>query len=238
VEVGELARASGLSVRALHHYDALGLVVPSARTPSGHRLYAEADLRRLYRVIALRGIGLSLAGIAGVLGDNGGDPRVTLRRHLDHVEQQLTDMAQPCERLRGVLVALERAAEPSAADFLDLIERTVMIEQYYTPEQLDQLARRRAELGDDTVREAEAEWPRLYAQADVFAAEGRDPADPQVQAVLTRMDELVAAFHGGDPGLRASLERLWAEQGDALRAQHGPTPEVQAYLDRARTARS
>ena len=42
--IGEVATATGLTVRALHHYDRIGLVVPSARTPGGHRLYTDADL--------------------------------------------------------------------------------------------------------------------------------------------------------------------------------------------------
>ncbi|MDQ3053793.1 MAG: MerR family DNA-binding transcriptional regulator, partial [Actinomycetota bacterium] len=57
-KIGQLARSSGLTVRTLHHYDHIGLVRPSARTPSGHRLYNDADIRRLYEVIALRDLGL------------------------------------------------------------------------------------------------------------------------------------------------------------------------------------
>lgn len=58
-KVGELARATGLSVRALRHYDELGLLVPSERTGGGHRLYGEDDVHRLYRIVALRSLGLS-----------------------------------------------------------------------------------------------------------------------------------------------------------------------------------
>ena len=46
--VGELARATGVTVRALHHYDEVGLLAPSARTAAGHRRYSDEDLRRLY----------------------------------------------------------------------------------------------------------------------------------------------------------------------------------------------
>ena len=42
--IGEVATSTGLTVRALHHYDQIGLVVPSARTSGGHRLYTDADL--------------------------------------------------------------------------------------------------------------------------------------------------------------------------------------------------
>lgn len=59
-KVGELAAETGLTVRTLHHWDELGLLTPSERTGAGYRLYSDADVRRLYRIVALRGLGLSL----------------------------------------------------------------------------------------------------------------------------------------------------------------------------------
>jgi DNA-binding transcriptional MerR regulator len=47
MRVGEVARATGLTVRALHHYDEIGLLVPSGRSDAGYRLYGEADVERL-----------------------------------------------------------------------------------------------------------------------------------------------------------------------------------------------
>lgn len=65
--VGELARAAGITVRTLHHYDRLGLLAASGRTSGGHRRYAEHDVARLYRVLALRGLGLALEQIPALL---------------------------------------------------------------------------------------------------------------------------------------------------------------------------
>jgi MerR family transcriptional regulator, thiopeptide resistance regulator len=77
--VGDLARETGLTVRALHHYDRLGLLSPSSRTEGGHRCYTSADLRRLHHLIALRSFGLSLKEIKGVLdADAGRDPAALL----------------------------------------------------------------------------------------------------------------------------------------------------------------
>lgn len=61
LKIGELAKLIGLTARALHHYDAIGLVTPSAR--SGYRLYNRQGIARLHRIQALRGLGLSLAEI-------------------------------------------------------------------------------------------------------------------------------------------------------------------------------
>jgi DNA-binding transcriptional MerR regulator len=64
IRVGELARRAGLTVRALHHYDSLGLLKPSARADSGYRLYSAADVARLHQIQALRRFGMPLADIA------------------------------------------------------------------------------------------------------------------------------------------------------------------------------
>jgi MerR family transcriptional regulator, thiopeptide resistance regulator len=62
-KVGELARRTGLTVRALHHYDDIGLLHPSVRSDAGYRLYNAADIERLHTVQALQHLGLSLNDI-------------------------------------------------------------------------------------------------------------------------------------------------------------------------------
>jgi DNA-binding transcriptional MerR regulator len=52
-KIGELARATGLTVRTLHHYDAVGLLPPSERSEAGYRLYTRTDVERLYEIVAL-----------------------------------------------------------------------------------------------------------------------------------------------------------------------------------------
>jgi MerR family transcriptional regulator, thiopeptide resistance regulator len=63
-KVGELADATGLTVRTLHHFDEVGLLRPATRSQAGHRLYTADDVRRLYRIIALRHLGMPLREIA------------------------------------------------------------------------------------------------------------------------------------------------------------------------------
>lgn len=67
--VGALASATGLTVRALHYYDQIGLLRPSRRSAAGHRLYDAADVARLYRLSLLRRLGFPLDQITGVLED-------------------------------------------------------------------------------------------------------------------------------------------------------------------------
>ena len=78
--IGEVARLTGVTVRTLHHYDELGLLVPSGRTAAGYRRYAYADLVRLQQVLGYRSLGLSLEEIAAILDDPGVDAVDQLRR--------------------------------------------------------------------------------------------------------------------------------------------------------------
>ena len=65
--VGQVARLSGVTVRTLHHYDRIGLLIPSGRTANGYRMYEESDLQRLHRVLCYRELGFELDEIARVL---------------------------------------------------------------------------------------------------------------------------------------------------------------------------
>ncbi|HBN07405.1 MAG TPA: MerR family DNA-binding transcriptional regulator [Cyanobacteria bacterium UBA8530] len=66
-KVGEIAKRTQLSVRTLHYYEEVGLLRPSARTEAGHRLYTEADVVRLQRILSLRQLGFSLDDIRNSL---------------------------------------------------------------------------------------------------------------------------------------------------------------------------
>ncbi|MGW1057326.1 MerR family transcriptional regulator [Micromonospora rubida] len=78
--VGEVAKAAGVTVRTLHHYDEIGLLSPSGRTPAGYRRYDDADLERLQLVRYYRELGFPLEEITTILDDPHADPEAHLRR--------------------------------------------------------------------------------------------------------------------------------------------------------------
>jgi DNA-binding transcriptional MerR regulator len=234
--VGELARVAGVTVRALHHYDSLGLLVPSERTEAGHRLYSGDDVRRLYRLLALREIGLPLDEI-GPLLDAKTHLSETVRCHLDRVDQQLGALGELKLRLTRLLAALD-GDEASTDQFLDALEAMSMIEKHYTPEQLEQLERRRAAFGDERIKQVEKEWADLYARVRELRESGVDPADPEPQALGRRAGELIEMFTGGDPGIAASLQRMYEQEGPEKASRGMVGPEDFEYLDAIRAARS
>lgn len=76
----DVALIAGVSVRTLHDYDEIGLLVPSGRTGAGYRLYDENDLMRLQQILIGRSLGLALEEIRLSLDDDNFDYAQSLRR--------------------------------------------------------------------------------------------------------------------------------------------------------------
>jgi MerR family transcriptional regulator, thiopeptide resistance regulator len=235
LKVGELARRTGLSIRALHHYDAIGLLKPSAHTASGHRLYTAADIARLHHILSLKQLGFSLEEIAGTLGRADFSALRVVELRLQRAREQLDEQRQLCDRLDALARQL-RAAEPvSADDFLQTLEVLAMFEKHYTPEQLKELEARRQTLGEDAMQEAQAEWPRLIARMREELDRGSDPASEPVRALATRWRELIRAFTGGNPGIEKSLKTLY-QQEPRMAERQGRDPKLTEYVNRAMAA--
>ena len=229
-KIGELARRTGLTVRTLHHYDEIGLLSAAERSDGGHRVYGEADVRRLYRIVSLRSLGFPLDAIAEALDRDGFDARAAVEDHLVRLEQQMEQQ----RRLQNVLGRLLERLDTD--DFLTTIEEMTMRQRYYTPEQLDQLEQRRRELGEDAIRDAEGEWAEIFATLRAEMDAGTDPADPKLRPVAERGRELVAMFTGGDPGITSSLKSMW-ENEDPEKVSHGMVDaEVMAYYGKVQEA--
>lgn len=234
-KVGELARHTGLSVRTLHWYEQKGLLAPSLRTPSGYRLYTAADIARLQQVVSLRQIGLSLDEVGGALRGAGASPLAVIELQLARLAEEIARRQELERRLQEVAARLRAAEEVSVADLTRLIEGMTMFEKYYTPEQLQELAARREQLGDDHVKEVEAEWPRLIAAVRAEMERGADPASESVQQLARRWSALVREFTGGDPGIARSLRNMYQNEPGMTQKQ-GLDPALMEFLGRAQRA--
>jgi DNA-binding transcriptional MerR regulator len=65
--IQEFASVAGVTVRALHHYDRLGLLKPSGRSAAGYRLYRDSDFARLEQIVVVKFLGLPLKEIGRLL---------------------------------------------------------------------------------------------------------------------------------------------------------------------------
>jgi len=229
--VGELASQSGLTVRTLHHWEERGLLRPSERTGAGYRLYSADDVRRLYRIAALRDLGLSLSEIGEAL-ERDGDLSGVVKRQLDALDRRMEHDA----RLRKLLVRVLGSDDPG--DLLTTVEAIRMSDRYYTPDQQAELARRRDEMGPEGMESAQRDWAELIAAMDAEREAGTDPGDPRVQELAHRWAALIEAFTGGNPETRASLERMYREQGPERASRGMVSPELMAYVAEAQSQAS
>jgi DNA-binding transcriptional MerR regulator len=247
--IGELARASGVTVRTLHYYDQIGLVSPGERTAAGHRRYVEADIRRLYRVRALCALGLSLEQVAAVLRGSPED----LDSLRDLLTAQLADLdiqaARIEERTRRVRVLLDRLAGsdmPEPEQFLSTLEPLpVDVGRYLTDAQRAALADHAAAMGAGAVEALRTEWVELFTRLRQHLLDGTPAEDESVAGLAARWREIADAFRTGDHQLETAAVALWRDNRDQIGEQldhrmgwPGPagTVDVIDYLERAHTA--
>lgn len=221
LRIGEVSRRTGLTVRALHHYDRLGLLVPSERSWGDHRLYTPSDLHRLLAIQHLRALGLSLAEVAAALDDPGFDPNEVLDEHIDRLQERMALQQELLRRLR-VLRAGNQAGWP------DLLEVIALTERLQHP---DATVRVRAVLDGYAVP--------LPALLDRLAAE----SDPAVQDMLAwavvrhgpaATVPLIDLLVSRQAGVRLHVVRALAKLGDPaaveplLRLLDDPVEQVRA----------
>jgi MerR family transcriptional regulator, thiopeptide resistance regulator len=127
-KVGALARATGLTIRALHHYDHIGLLRPSARSAAGHRLYTGGDVARLYRISLLRRLGFPLEQIASMLGNQEWQLAAAVRQHLKHSQEQAAIANRLCARLSGMVGQLDLRDHPTTEQLFTILEEMTMLD--------------------------------------------------------------------------------------------------------------
>ncbi len=187
----------------------------------------------LYRIVALRQLGMGLEQICAVIDGNAPDVRSTIRAQLEALDRQRELQDRLRARLQSVLHALDREAEPSTELFIEAIEVTTMIEKYYTPEQLDQLAARRRELGAAAIEETGRKWGELIAAVQQERAQGTDPISPRMLELARRWQQLIAQFSGGDPSIENALGEMYKREGAENASRGAVDDELMQYVRKA-----
>jgi len=181
-KIGRLAALAKISVRALHHYDEIGLVKPSARTRAGYRVYAQRDLERLQHVLFLRELGLGLEPIARVLDDPKFDRSEALRAHR-------RELVARAERTKTMIALVDRAlfsieeGEPmQPKEMFSAFEEEAKA-RWGRTDAWRESARRAKTYGKD-------EWARIAAEAAEISAELAKLARAGVAATDARAMDL------------------------------------------------
>lgn len=222
---GQLARAAGITARTLRHYEQIGLLVPT-RTAAGRRAYSAQDVTRLYRILGLRKLGLSLDEVAATLDSTAGDLASVVRRHIEEVDIAIAARQALRVRLRRILAALQTADRSVPIEHvIDALEGMRMMERYLTPEQLAHLRARRTELGEEPDRLRAS----LVAQIEEARLSGVDAHSDAVRVAARRLRDVFAEFVNDRETAVALVRMVEAEGPEA--ATHGMVnAEFGAYL--------
>ena len=168
--VGEVAALAGVTVRTLHHYDRVGLLVPSGRSENGYRLYEYGDLERLRQIRLLRELRFSLEAIGQLLDA----PTHGRRSALEAQRDLLRERQERTERvIRGVDRALRAMEEETEMDRTEMFEG---LEEFDHEQYQDEVERRWGntdaykESMRRTRRYGRSDWDRIKAEGEAVVA--------------------------------------------------------------------
>lgn len=221
MKVGELARATGLTVRTLHHYDSIGLLQPSGRSEAGYRLYDEGDLARLHGIQALRSMGLSLAEIGELYAGRGAAPQAIVEQQLRAIDAEIARARELRERLQLIRDTLAEGGTPGANDWLQLLQDMATYGKYFSAQELKSIFAEFESLKDD--------WKLLFADVRSAMSRGLRAESGEVQSLARRWMSLMLALMQGDYEKMERWAAMYEREPGRIRAD-APSPELVAYI--------
>jgi len=207
-QVHEFAQRAGVTAKALHHYDRIGLLKPG-RTEAGYRLYTERDLERLEQIVALKFLGLPLRQIQAVLDRAGVALPEALRQQRAVLEEKQRILGRAICAIQDAEEALASGKAAEAAAWKRIIEVIAM--------QQDIEAMREYYSADAWLKRKQhyERWPSPDFEGlfrEVGAALGEDPAGQKAEELKARMRELVNRSATGDPEVQAGALAAWKDR--------------------------
>jgi DNA-binding transcriptional MerR regulator len=214
--VGGLARLAGVSVRALHHYDEIGLLCPSARSEAGYRQYDRHDLMRLQQILFYRELDLPLGEIRSILGREDFDPIKALQNHR-------AGLMARSERLLQLIETVDQTITQLMEGSMTLSDEELLAA--FTPEQAKRYQKEaRERWGEERVEQTEqklkklsqGEWERVQEEGSLVSQElaslmDRSVEDPEVQKAIARHHAWIENFYPAPAEVYRGLGQMYAE---------------------------
>ncbi|MEU7215581.1 MerR family transcriptional regulator [Nocardia iowensis] len=215
--VGAVASLVGVTVRALHHWDAIGLVRPSERTNGGYRLYTAADLARIHRVLVYRELGVPLNDVGALLDAPATDATASLRRQRDQLRERVARLQQMGDALDRLIEARESGI------LLPAEEQVAIFGQHWQPSWVHE-ARDRwgdttqwAQYAERAAGRTAEEWQQIAESvealnADLAAAHRTEvaPGSDQANALAERHRASISTYFDCTHSMHVCLGRMYA----------------------------
>jgi DNA-binding transcriptional MerR regulator len=236
--VGATARLVGVSVRTLHHYDEITLVVPSGRTSAGYRIYTDADIERLHRVLTYRELGFPLEQIATLLDDPTADALTHLRAQRDLLNDRIAALHRMVAAVEDMMNAKKSGISLSAAEQAEIFGDEWRGEEYAdeaqerwgdTP-QWEQSRKR-------TAKFTKADWQRIKAETDAFEARlagamraGVAPGSSEANALAEEHRASIENFYDCGYEMQVCLADMYVADPRFTEHYDAVEPGLAAYL--------
>ena len=207
--VGQVSSLTGVSVRTLRHYDAIGLLQPTKVTEAGYRLYDDAALERLHSILLYRELDFSLEEIRKLLDAPEFDPMEALSRQIDLLEAEK-------ERLEAVIGQAKKIRKRGYFDMkkdrFDVYTEKAKAQwggtsawKEYEQKSEGRTAHRERELGDGLM--------------EIFARMGKirqqDPGSPEAQALVKELRGYITEhYYDCTPQILRGLGQMYAAGGE------------------------
>src|SRR4051794_8990724 len=241
VNVGEVAVLAGVTVRTLHHYDRIGLLSPSERTPAGYRRYTPSDLDRLHQVLVYRALGFPLEEIATLLDDPDADPVAHLRR-------QLTLLRERLDRTQAMVAAVEKEMEAHTMGISLTPEERFEVFGEHDPAQYDAEVEERwgetdayQESQRKTASYTKDDWLRIKAEgedierrfASALAAGVAADSGQAMDLAEEHRQQISRNFYDCSPEMHAGLGRMYVEDERFTAHYEQVAPGLARYVSTA-----
>jgi MerR family transcriptional regulator, thiopeptide resistance regulator len=237
--INEFAELAGVTVRALHHYDRLGLLKPTARTGTKYRLYSDSDLVRLEQIVVLKFLGMSLKEIGSVI-----DREASVASALERQQRVLADKRRQLDYAMNTIAqagtSLKSHGRPDWKLFRQIIQEIEMqnttdwSRKYYSDEAKAKIEERRTLWNPELQAQVTKDWNELFA--DIQASLDEDPASEKAQQLAARWKTLLAGFTGGDPEIQKGLNKMYADRDNWPAAEKERVeikPEIWGFIQKA-----
>lgn len=242
--VNQLAQLAGISVRALHHYDEIGLLKPAFTGENRYRYYGEEELLRLQQILIHRELDIPLAEIAAILDAPGFDRLATLQKQRERLEEQARRYAGMVKTIDRTIARLKGDRAMKDADLYSGIvspekqaEYEAWLVDRFGPPIEAQIAQSRRRMADATEAERAAAMKELEAIEQGLAEGLRRKVPPQAASLdplIERHRRWVGSAWGGEcsPAAYAGLADVY-EHPDFKARYEAIEPGFAAYLTTA-----
>jgi DNA-binding transcriptional MerR regulator len=240
--IREFARLTGVTVRTLRYYDAIGLLRPSGRRPNGYRVYAPADLFRLQQVVALKFLGFALGEIRRILAQRGLSAAKSFRAQAEIISEEVRRLERASRIILQVNKALAKGKTLDWQKIIAIIKEMQMdedtkkgwAEKFFTPVEMEEFREIGRKYTPAEMAAYEKRWTTLIEE--VKANLEAEPASDLAQDLARRWQTLLDEGYGAHPDLKKRIGEAY--KGGAVPAEYRTFgPEVWNFIARAMNAR-